>query len=82
MANLSLKNVPQVIVESQVWKSIFRHGYAIEPPESFVSNHQQRLLSHPSHENQQIRHADALPLGCRDYHVLSFLNTHFYGRLC
>ena len=37
MANLSLKNVPQVIVESQVWKSIFRHGYAM--------NRRNRLLA-------------------------------------
>ena len=37
MANLSLKNVPQVIVESQVWKSIFRHGYTM--------NRRNRLLA-------------------------------------
>ena len=37
MAKLSLKTLQDAVVESQIWKSIFRHGYAM--------NRRNRLLA-------------------------------------
>ena len=37
MANLSLKTVQKAVVDSQIWKSIFRHGYTM--------NRRNRLLA-------------------------------------
>jgi quinol-cytochrome oxidoreductase complex cytochrome b subunit len=37
MANVSLKTVQKAVVDSQIWKSIFRHGY--------VMNRRNRLLA-------------------------------------
>ena len=37
MANLSLKTLQDAVVESQIWKSIFRHGYTM--------NRRNRLLA-------------------------------------
>ena len=80
MANLSLKNVPQVIVDSQVWKSIFRHGYAM--------NRRNRLLAITNNVFYHILPTKisrygmrmAFPLGRRHYYVLSVLDPDVYGR--